>query len=922
MNRAITPLLLAIALAGAASGSAQGPEPGRRWALIVTGDREGARNGAAKEIAQILRRDYGYGADYVQELPGATRAALYAAFDSLGGRVRRTDSLFVYVAARTVSLRSKSISDQIMLVDSSEKEPWTVLDISELLDRLGAARAGATLLMLDSCSQVDWGYGTPRSSSGSSMASQSKGAFGPPIQVIAGCPPDSFGKALVEALATPGGPTEARRFGPKALAARMMDVRKELRASASGDGPFIFDRVEGTLPLSQLDRSNGPEIRQRAINDLVRTALSGNTANVTQAYAAIMKIALDRKDAPQVRIAAVRAMGLMGVATREHDLAAVIRDDVDPSVVSEGISALERLRTQAALAELEQLVEAPSAHARGGAIRALGRMESRGSLMRIVKRLSAEQDSDALMAGLEVLPVLSTEQNAQVVFTVLELLRRNNLPSNVEVAAVGVLGLLRSARAEPVLVARLVGDKPEQVRAAAAIALSSLDIPAAPAQTRESALMKALANDPSSSVRESAAFALGRLKANGATPALVSLLQSGNADARLRAAAAGALGEIGLKDALPALVGSLDDDSAHVRQAAAEALGKVGDRSALPRLRELQDQDKDNYVRVAAANAIRTLSNVGETIDEDLASSDPGRRIGAIGRLAKANRPDAAALIIKQLAYADPEVVAAAVVELSRMKADPTDVLVEELQRQDTSREGSARRRGAALALGARASKPAFEPLLAAARDKDLNVRSAVLAALANYDDPRVMEALREAETLPNGVLLQPTADALAAYGTTLYGRERLEDAVRAFESALRIHEQLYGSNDPQVAVDLNNLGVVLLRLGRTNDAATVLERALVIRERVLGASDPETATALVNLGLVHASQKDFAKAEPLYLRALRIRESVYGPDDITLASLLDQIAGMYTAMNRKSEADRMSQRAMAIRRGPVFKKH
>jgi tetratricopeptide (TPR) repeat protein len=213
-----------------------------------------------------------------------------------------------------------------------------------------------------------------------------------------------------------------------------------------------------------------------------------------------------------------------------------------------------------------------------------------------------------------------------------------------------------------------------------------------------------------------------------------------------------------------------------------------------------------------------------------------------------------------------------------------------------------------------------LEPLLAAARDRDLNVRSAALAALANYDDPRVMGALREAETLSSGALLQAAGDALAAHGNTLYARERYEESTSAFLAALRIHEQIYGSNDSQVAVDLNNLGVALLRLGRLDQAEAALQRALVIRESVLGPADPETATSLINLALVYSTRKSFERAEPLYLRALRIREATFGGDDITLVPLLQQLASLYTATGRSSEAARLNLRAASLQRAPAAK--
>jgi HEAT repeat protein len=920
MTRGITPLMVAAALAiaaGAPRTEAQSLEPGRRLALIVTGDKEGPRNAGAKAIAEVLRAGYGYPAESIQELHGATRAALYASLDSLRGRVRRSDSLFVYIAARTASMRSKAISDQIMLVDSDEKEPWTVVDVLEVVDRIANARAGATLLMLDSCAQLDWGYGSRPS--GSNMAQQSKGASfsaGAPLQVVAGCPYDSFAKGVAEALRGFREQTELRRLGPPELLKRMLELRKELRAAASGDGPFVFERVESTTFLSRLDRSNSASDRERAIDEIVRTTLSGDKANAQQAYSAFLTIAQDRKDTASVRLAAVRAMGLMDIPSRERDVAAVIRDEPDTSVVRVGMSALERLRTTAAIAELEQLVSASSASTRGGAIRALGRMESKGSLPRILKHLGGEQETDPLLAGVEVLPVLSGGSNPQVVATLLDLLRRSTIVPQVEVAAIGALGLQRAARAEPPLIARLSSDRPEAIRSAAAVALGNLESPSA---VREDALINTL-NDASPSVRESAVFALGRIGARGAVKPLASLLADGSVDANIRAATANALGDIGARETTDLLVKSLDDDSPQVRSAAAAALGKVGDRSVLKRLREVQDKDKDSYVRLAAETAIKTLANASDPT-EDLDDPDPARRHDAINRLAASNRADAAAIIIKQLSDVDPGVVSTAISALSHMKSDPTGALVAELQRQDYSAESSARRRGSALAIGARRSAIGFEPLLAATHDKDFSVRIASLTALANYEDPRVMAALREAEAIAGGPLLEATADAMVAYGNMLYSKGRPKDAVDAFLSALGIYQQRLPAHEAQTAMVLNNLAVVFLSLNEIGQAQTALQQALSLQERTLGSNNPEIATSLVNLATLHSRQKDFYRAEPLYLRALAIREAAFGPNHASVAQLLDELAGIYKTMGRTSEAEMFAMRAAAIRKMPARKK-
>ena len=58
-----------------------------------------------------------------------------------------------------------------------------------------------------------------------------------------------------------------------------------------------------------------------------------------------------------------------------------------------------------------------------------------------------------------------------------------------------------------------------------------------------------------------------------------------------------------------------------------------------------------------------------------------------------------------------------------------------------------------------------------------------------------------------------------------------------------------------------------------------MLERALAIKERAYGSDHPEVALALANLGLAYGNLGDQAKARDMLERALAIFESAYGPD-------------------------------------------
>ena len=71
-------------------------------------------------------------------------------------------------------------------------------------------------------------------------------------------------------------------------------------------------------------------------------------------------------------------------------------------------------------------------------------------------------------------------------------------------------------------------------------------------------------------------------------------------------------------------------------------------------------------------------------------------------------------------------------------------------------------------------------------------------------------------------------------------GRKRLK-------RALRIGEKVYGKYHPNVARDVNNIGLVLKDQGDLDRARRNLKRAFVICLRTFGEDNPKTQTVLNN---------------------------------------------------------------------------
>jgi Tfp pilus assembly protein PilF len=75
-----------------------------------------------------------------------------------------------------------------------------------------------------------------------------------------------------------------------------------------------------------------------------------------------------------------------------------------------------------------------------------------------------------------------------------------------------------------------------------------------------------------------------------------------------------------------------------------------------------------------------------------------------------------------------------------------------------------------------------------------------------------------------------------------------LAGARKSYERALEIDENVYGPDHPEVATDVNNLGLALQKMGDLESARENLERSLEIFRHFLGEDHPTTKLARKNL--------------------------------------------------------------------------
>nr|MCH9684198.1 tetratricopeptide repeat protein [Deltaproteobacteria bacterium] len=130
---------------------------------------------------------------------------------------------------------------------------------------------------------------------------------------------------------------------------------------------------------------------------------------------------------------------------------------------------------------------------------------------------------------------------------------------------------------------------------------------------------------------------------------------------------------------------------------------------------------------------------------------------------------------------------------------------------------------------------------------------------------------------------------------------------------ALKLQEDALGPDDPDVAINVNNLGSALAALGSYEEAEQQIQRALALREQLYGPVHPLTAETMTNLGDLYRLQGKYDEAEPLFLRSLDVRRHELESDHPALALSHVGLARVELGRGRPSAAREHAERALEI---------
>lgn len=164
-------------------------------------------------------------------------------------------------------------------------------------------------------------------------------------------------------------------------------------------------------------------------------------------------------------------------------------------------------------------------------------------------------------------------------------------------------------------------------------------------------------------------------------------------------------------------------------------------------------------------------------------------------------------------------------------------------------------------------------------------------------------------------------ATQLVRLGAAYRHQGHADKAEVVLRGALAIREKSMPGTDAH-STALNDLAIVVSNRHQYQEADMLYERALAISEKVNGTEHPETATILLNLGIDQVEMKRYAQGEALELRALKIRRKVFGRSSADVGNVLHQMGMLYWHDGRYAKAERFLRDGLAMEEATLGADH
>ena len=170
----------------------------------------------------------------------------------------------------------------------------------------------------------------------------------------------------------------------------------------------------------------------------------------------------------------------------------------------------------------------------------------------------------------------------------------------------------------------------------------------------------------------------------------------------------------------------------------------------------------------------------------------------------------------------------------------------------------------------------------------------------------------------------QPLAEAelRSVIGTLYYETGQLQPAEEMQRAALAIRRKVLGSESPEAAASLDELGLTLMKSGKLSEAEQVNREALDIRQRRFGKENPDVATSENHLALVCSQDAKLTEAEALARESLATRQRLFGNESLETADSLRTMAVILGDKRQWAEAETMMRDVLEVRRKRLGAEH
>lgn len=177
-------------------------------------------------------------------------------------------------------------------------------------------------------------------------------------------------------------------------------------------------------------------------------------------------------------------------------------------------------------------------------------------------------------------------------------------------------------------------------------------------------------------------------------------------------------------------------------------------------------------------------------------------------------------------------------------------------------------------------------------------------------DSLYVQAIARLKEVMPDAPLLPIYLNNMAVNQMFLLDYER---AKATYDESLALTAKLFGTDHPEYAVVLENLGGIAYRMGNYEECLANLEKIRDIRARNMGENHPTVMRTMLNMATVANGMGDADKAIAIYEEVMPLLTEINGEVHVDTATTLRNLALALRKAERNEEAEVANARARTI---------